>query len=65
MNNKTKAAKGSGKGMPSSKASYRVKIADKAVSAAKKSGSAQDKRIAKKAIQRKRTAPGAAKRNVY
>jgi len=64
-NKKSKAAKGSGKGMPSSKASFRVKSATKAISAAKKSNSPQDKAIAKQALKRKRTAPGAAKRNKF
>lgn len=37
-----------------SKASNRIRIANKAVSTAKKSGSAQDKAIAKQAIKRKK-----------
>jgi hypothetical protein len=48
-----------------SKASSRVKTANKAVAVAKKSKSPQDKMLAKQAIKRKRRAPGAKKRNVY
>lgn len=48
-----------------SKAAYRTQIADKAVSAAKKSGSKQDKRIAKKAIKRKKSSPKATYKNIF
>ena len=48
-----------------SKAANRVRIADEASTAAKKSGSAQDKAIKKQAIKRKRKAPRATYKNVF